>query len=108
MTASKNGLSFKKQPVLLSFYSDIPSYFSFFAEYIRFSSTFLRFYIDKKKSICYNNVCVSKIEYAAMAQSAEHILGKDEVPSSNLGSSSKKIPKANAFGIFYPIRRIGM
>ena len=27
---------------------------------------------------------------AAMAQLVEHILGKDEVPSSNLGSSSKK------------------
>ena len=26
---------------------------------------------------------------AAMAQLVEHILGKDEVPSSNLGSSSK-------------------
>ena len=28
--------------------------------------------------------------YAAMAQLVEHILGKDEVPSSNLGSSSRK------------------
>ncbi len=27
---------------------------------------------------------------AAMAQLVEHILGKDEVPSSNLGSSSKE------------------
>ena len=27
--------------------------------------------------------------YAAIAQSVERILGKDEVPSSNLGSSSK-------------------
>ena len=27
-----------------------------------------------------------------MAQLVEHILGKDEVPSSNLGSSSKKAP----------------
>ena len=27
---------------------------------------------------------------AAMAQLVEHILGKDEVPSSNLGSSSRK------------------
>ena len=31
---------------------------------------------------------------AAMAQLVEHILGKDEVPSSNLGSSSK-----NPFGV---------
>ena len=29
---------------------------------------------------------------AAMAQLVEHILGKDEVPSSNLGSSSMKKP----------------
>ena len=29
---------------------------------------------------------------AAMAQLVEHILGKDEVPSSNLGSSSKTTP----------------
>ena len=29
---------------------------------------------------------------AAMAQLVEHILGKDEVPSSNLGSSSKTPP----------------
>ena len=27
-----------------------------------------------------------------MAQLVEHILGKDEVPSSNLGSSSRKTP----------------
>ena len=31
----------------------------------------------------------AKIKYAAMAQSAEHVLGKDEVTSSNLVSSSK-------------------
>ena len=29
------------------------------------------------------------IEHAAMAQEAEHVLGKDEVTSSNLVSSSK-------------------
>ena len=35
---------------------------------------------------------------AAMAQLVEHILGKDEVPSSNLGSSSKKaLADAGAF-----------
>ena len=32
-----------------------------------------------------------------MAQLVEHILGKDEVPSSNLGSSSKKT--RNPFGL---------
>ena len=31
------------------------------------------------------------IIFAAVAQSVERILGKDEVPSSNLGSSSKKL-----------------
>ena len=35
-----------------------------------------------------------------MAQLVEHILGKDEVPSSNLGSSSRKNPICNADGIF--------
>ena len=34
---------------------------------------------------------------AAMAQLVEHILGKDEVPSSNLGSSSKK--RSNPIGL---------
>ena len=36
-----------------------------------------------------------------MAQSAEHILGKDEVPSSNLGSSSKKIQPTLAVGCVF-------
>ena len=40
--------------------------------------------IDKSKILCYN----SKGRYAAMAQLVEHILGKDEVISSNLISSS--------------------
>ena len=34
---------------------------------------------------------------AAMAQLVEHILGKDEVPSSNLGSSSKKALQTKCF-----------
>ena len=37
---------------------------------------------------------------AAMAQLVEHILGKDEVPSSNLGSSSKKISNPTGLLIF--------
>ncbi len=36
---------------------------------------------------------------AAMAQLVEHILGKDEVPSSNLGSSSKT--KKHPIGCFF-------
>ena len=35
-----------------------------------------------------------------MAQSVEHVIGNDEVISSILITSSKKIPKADAFGIF--------
>ena len=35
--------------------------------------------------------------FAAMAQLVEHILGKDEVPSSNLGSSSRQ-PRREIFG----------
>ena len=32
----------------------------------------------------------NRASYAAIAQSVERILGKDEVPSSNLGSSSSE------------------
>lgn len=39
---------------------------------------------------------IKRCEYAAMAQVAEHILGKDEVTSSNLVSSSK-VSRAKAF-----------
>ena len=39
--------------------------------------------IDKEKIFCYNVLAI-----AAMAQLVEHILGKDEVTSSNLVSSS--------------------
>ena len=42
-----------------------------------------------------------KNSYAAIAQSVERILGKDEVGSSNLPSSSTKIPEIfMVFGIF--------
>ena len=44
--------------------------------------------IDKKTALCYNNQ--ARKAYAAIAQSAERILGKDEVISSNLISSSKQ------------------
>ena len=42
------------------------------------------------------NICGN----AAMAQLVEHILGKDEVPSSNLGSSSKKKNTLAIAGVF--------
>ena len=35
-----------------------------------------------------------------MAQLVEHILGKDEVPSSNLGSSSRQ-PRGNTSGLWF-------
>ena len=55
--------------------------------------------IDKRKIICYNNQASrgNILVYAAMAQLVEHILGKDEVPSSNLGSSSRQ-PRREIFG----------
>ena len=37
---------------------------------------------------------------AAIAQPVERILGKDEVASSNLASSSNKTPKPSGFGVF--------
>ncbi len=43
--------------------------------------------LDKASYLLYNNICC---KYAAMAQVVEHILGKDEVTSSNLVSSSKR------------------
>lgn len=49
--------------------------------------------IDKSGLYLYNNLCRKKVAYAAMAQVVEHILGKDEVSSSNLLSSSTKTPQ---------------
>ncbi len=46
-----------------------------------------KIHLDKQKNLCYNN----NRSYAAMAQLVEHILGKDEVISSNLISSSKGV-----------------
>ena len=56
----------------------------------------IRHAIDKSKILCYN----SKGRYAAMAQLVEHILGKDEVISSNLISSSRK-PECVSVRVFY-------
>ena len=53
--------------------------------------------LDKFPPLAYNNV---RIQYAAIAQSVERILGKDEVASSNLASSSRKVPKSSDFGAF--------
>ena len=50
------------------------------------------------------NAC--KDEIAAMAQLVEHILGKDEVPGPNPGSSSRQ-PRRETFGalVFYRLFR---
>ena len=45
---------------------------------------FFDFAIDKRGFICYN---IHRWTNAAMAQLVEHILGKDEVPGPNPGSS---------------------
>ena len=44
---------------------------------------------------------LSSKRLAAIAQPVERILGKDEVASSNLASSSKKRLKPFGFGLFY-------
>ena len=41
--------------------------------------------------------------FATMAQLVERVLGKDEVPSSNLGSSSK--PKSTARAVLFGLER---
>ena len=48
--------------------------------------------LDNCGVLRYNGNAVRK-KYAAIAQSVERILGKDEVASSNLASSSKKSPE---------------
>ena len=46
-------------------------------------------------------IIVKLNEYAAIAQSVERILGKDEVASSNLASSSRKVLKPQWFWDFF-------
>ena len=53
--------------------------------------------LDKWDGFMYNTKAVQN---AAIAQPVERILGKDEVASSNLASSSKKCPKSIDFGLF--------
>ena len=67
-----------------------------------FFETFLKKHIDKHNIFCYNNRRADKM-HAAMAQLVEHILGKDEVPSSNLGSSSKI--KKHPIGCFFVLEQ---
>ncbi len=58
----------------------------FIFEYRQSLSSFEKMHLDKDFILWYKNVA---IQCAAVAQSAERILGKDEVGSSNLPSSSK-------------------
>ena len=44
---------------------------------------------------------IGGMNYAVIAQSVERILGKDEVPSSNLGNSSKKACNPKDYRLFY-------
>ena len=56
----------------------------------------------KTELLLYNKKAhFQKIEYAAIAQSVECILGKDEVTSSNLVSSSKLKDRSNRGGFSF-------
>ena len=59
----------------------------YFSEHRQTLSSFEKMHLDKDFILWYKNVA---IQCAAVAQSAERILGKDEVGSSNLPSSSIK------------------
>ena len=58
--------------------------------------------LDKYMQALYNTQAVRN---AAIAQPVERILGKDEVASSNLASSSIKRPKPFGFGLFIVVDR---
>ena len=66
---------------LLVLFFNFSQFLSFFSKKLLTKA----FLFDIITSAC-GNICGN----AAMAQLVEHILGKDEVPSSNLGSSSKQ------------------
>ena len=54
--------------------------------------------LDKWKETYYNTQAVKN---AAIAQPVERILGKDEVASSNLASSSKRTPIPLGIGVLF-------
>ena len=60
--------------------------------------------LDNSCFSVYNGKAVR--QHAAIAQPVERILGKDEVASSNLASSSIKEPKPLGFGSFIYRRQI--
>ena len=53
-------------------------------------------------------IIIKSPKYAAMAQVVEHVLGKDEVTSSNLVSSSRKnlVRKNEVFSMKFALRRV--
>ena len=53
-------------------------------------SVFYNFFLTNRSSF----LIIDKLNDAAIAQSVERILGKDEVASSNLASSSKSLENA--------------
>ena len=61
--------------------------------------------LDNCGVLRYNGNAVRK-KYAAIAQSVERILGKDEVASSNLASSSKTLILLENWGFFFFSRQI--
>ena len=68
------------------------------------TSNFFQKTLDNVPVSRYNGKAVKR--FAAIAQPVERILGKDEVASSNLASSSIKTPKPFGFGVFYLRRQI--
>ena len=58
------------------------------------------------QTLCYiiHKLSDSETKYAAIAQQVERILGKDEVASSNLASSSKKEEHLPVFLFFHCVR----
>ena len=63
---------------------------------------FFHFSLDNFTISVYNGKAVKC--YAAIAQPVERILGKDEVASSNLASSSKILDSLRELGIFLILR----
>ena len=60
-------------------------------------SVFYNFFLTNRSSF----LIIDKLNDAAIAQSVERILGKDEVASSNLASSSRKVLKPQWFWDFF-------
>ena len=71
----------------------------------RENDIFLNFTLDKLENALYNTQAFGG--NAAIAQPVERILGKDEVASSNLASSSNETPDLMRFGVLLLKARTG-